>query len=72
MRWRPITTFFQLLVDMKNAQLPGSYHAWAHDYRADLPEFIRDVYNLDCSDEQLQSIKAACEAREQFREAVFQ
>ena len=23
MRWRPITTFFQLLVDMKNAQTPG-------------------------------------------------
>ncbi len=71
MRWRPITTFFQLLVDMKNAQLPGSYRAWAHDYRADLPEFIRDVYSLDCSDEQLRRIAAACEAREQFREAVF-
>ena len=37
MRWRPVTTFFQLLVDMKNAQLPGSYKAWAHDYRTDLP-----------------------------------
>ena len=54
MRWRPITTFFQPLVDMKNAQLPGSYRAWAHDYRADLPEFIRDVFDLECSDEQLE------------------
>jgi uncharacterized membrane protein len=72
MRWRPITTFFQLLVDMKNAQLPGSYRAWAHDYRADLPEFIRDVFDLECTDEQLEAIKQACFEREQFRETVFE
>ncbi len=71
MRWRPITTFFQLLVDMKNAQIPGAYKAWAHDYRPDLPEFIRDVYNLDCTDEQLEAIKAACQQREAFREQIF-
>jgi len=71
MRWRPITTFFQLLVDMKNAQLPGSYRAWAHDYRADLPDFIRDVFDLDCTDEQLEAIKKACYEREEFRETVF-
>ena len=72
MRWRPVTTFYQLLVDMKNAQIPGSYRAWAHDYRPDLPEFIRDVYDLDdVTDEQLEAIKVACEQREQFREAVF-
>jgi hypothetical protein len=56
---------------MKNAQLPGSYKPWAHDYRTDLPEFIRDVYDLDCTDEQLEAIKVACEKREEFREAVF-
>ncbi len=71
MRWRPVTTFLQLLVDMKNAQIPGAYRAWAHDYRPDLPEFIRDVFNLECSDEQLERIKAACEAREELRQAVF-
>jgi uncharacterized membrane protein len=71
MRWRPVTTFFQTLVDMKNAQIPGSYRAWAHDYRPDLPDFIRDVYGLDCSDEQLDRIKDACERREVFREAIF-
>lgn len=71
MRWRPITTFFQSLVDMKNAQIPGAYRAWAHDYRPDLPEFIRDVYGLQCSDEQMDRIKDACEQREAFREAVF-
>jgi len=71
MRWRPVTTFFQSLVDMKNAQIPGAYKAWAHDYRPDLPDFIRDVYQLECSDEQLDRIKAACEQREEFRQEVF-
>ncbi|MCX6459439.1 MAG: alpha/beta-hydrolase family protein [Actinobacteria bacterium] len=71
MRWRSGTTFFQLLIDMKNAQIPGSYRAWAHDYRPDLPEFIRDIFGLECSDEQLERIKVACEQREEFREAVF-
>ena len=50
---------------------PRAYRAWAHDYRPDLPDFIRDVYDLDCSDEQLERIKVACEQREEFREAVF-
>lgn len=71
MRWRPVTTFFQLLVDMKNAQIPGAYRAWAHDYRPDLPEFVRDVFDLECTDEQLQRIKVACEQREQVRETIF-
>jgi uncharacterized membrane protein len=71
MRWRPVTTFFQSLVDMKNAQIPGAYKAWAHDYRPDLPDFIRDVYELECTDEQLDRIKAACEQREAFRQEVF-
>lgn len=43
MRWRPITTFFQSLVDMKNAQIPGAYRARAHDYRPDLARFISEV-----------------------------
>ena len=38
-----ITTFFQLLVDMKNAQIPGSYQATRHDYRPDLTRFINEV-----------------------------
>jgi uncharacterized membrane protein len=72
MRWRPVTTFFQTLIDMKNAQVPGSFAAWAHDYRADLPEFIRDVYDLQCSEEQMQSIQAAVRRREEFREGAFE
>ncbi len=72
MRWRPMTTFFQSLIDMKNAQIPGAYRAWAHDYRPDLADFIHDVFDLDCSPEQLEAIKVACQEREEFREAVFE
>ncbi len=72
MRWRPVTTFFQLLVDMKNAQVAGSYAPWGHDYRADLPEFVRDVYDLECTDEQLQRVRDAVRRREEFREAAFE
>ena len=66
----PITTFFQLLVDMKNAQTPGAYRAWAHDYRPDLPRFIRDVYGL-AADDELVRVEAALEEREQVREGLF-
>ena len=72
MRWRLLTTFYQSLIDMKNAQIQGTYRAWAHDYRPDLAEFIRDVFDLDCTPEQLDRIKAACEQREEFRQAIFQ
>jgi len=71
MRWRPVTSFYQLLIDMKNAQIPGAYKAWAHDYRPDLPDFMRSVYDLDVSDEQLVRIKSAVEEREQFRAEIF-
>jgi len=72
MRWRLLTTFYQGLIDMKNAQIQGPYRAWAHDYRPDLADFIRDVFDLDCTPEQLERIKTACEQREEFRQAVFQ
>jgi len=71
MRWRPVTTFFQTLVDMKNAQVPGQFRAWAHDYRADLPEFVRDVYGLTCTDEQMAAIQQAVRRREAYREGAF-
>ncbi len=72
LRWRLVTTFYQSMIDMKNAQIPGSYRSWAHDYRPDLPDFICDVFDLECTDEQLKRIKSACEKREEFRQAIFQ
>ena len=71
MRWRPVTTFLQTLIDMKNAQVPGAYRAWAHDYRPDLARFIRDVYGLPASDEESVRIEQALEKREAARERLF-
>ncbi|WP_425953629.1 alpha/beta-hydrolase family protein [Xylanimonas sp. McL0601] len=71
MRWRPITTFMQLLVDMKNAQTPGLYQASKHDYRPDLTRFINEVYSLGAAEEQLVRVEAALAQREQVRERLF-
>ena len=70
-RWRPITTFFQLLIDMKNAQVPGRYRAWGHDYRPDLPRFISEVFDLPATAEQLDRIEAAVQSRETVREQLI-
>jgi Alpha/beta-hydrolase family/Alpha/beta-hydrolase family N-terminus len=71
MRWRPITTFFQSLVDMKNAQTPGAYRAWAHDYRPDLARFISEMFDLRATPRQLSDIENALAARETYREQLF-
>jgi uncharacterized membrane protein len=71
MRWRPVTTFFQSLVDMKNAQAPGPYRAWAHDYRADLPRFVSEVFELPAHPQQLAAVDAALRQREKTREQLF-
>jgi len=71
MRWRPITTFFQSLIDMKNAQIPGAYRAWAHDYRPDLARFVSEVFDLPASPRQLADVEAALERRETAREHLF-
>jgi uncharacterized membrane protein len=71
MRWRPMTTFFQSLIDMKNAQTSGAFGAWQHDYRADLPRFLSEVYELPASEEQLVRIEETLEVRETVRERLF-
>lgn len=72
LRWRPITTFFHTLIDMKNAQLPGEYLAWGHDYRPDLPRFISAVYGLPATTAQLDRIATAVQQRETLRERAFE
>lgn len=71
MRWRPLTTFFQSLVDMKNAQTAGPFGAFQHDYRADLPRFLAEVYGLPATEEQLRRIEEVLEVRETVRERLF-
>ena len=72
LRWRPVTTFFQTLFDVKNAQVPGTYQASGHDYRPDLPRFVSEVYGLPASEEQLARVEAAVRHREEVRWQVFQ
>ena len=71
MRWRPVTTFVQTLVDMKNAQIPGAYRPFGHDYRPELARFISEVFDLPASEEQLVSIENALATRESMREQIF-
>ena len=59
---------------MKNAAnvIPGQFGAKGHDYRADLARFVRDVYALPASDEQLAAIEEALRANELQREALLE
>ncbi len=69
MRWVPITSFFQVLVDMKNAAnvVPGVFAAKGHDYRADLLPFFHAVLGLKATPEQLASVGQRLADRELFR-----
>jgi uncharacterized membrane protein len=69
MRWAPVTSFFQVLIDMKNAAnvVPGVFAAKGHDYRADLLPFFHAVLGLDATPEQLASVAQRLADRELFR-----
>jgi uncharacterized membrane protein len=60
-RWLPGISFWQTLIDTKNAAtvIPGEFFSTGHDYRADLAEFIRAAYGFDdVSDDQMAAIEA--------------
>jgi uncharacterized membrane protein len=71
MRWMPSTTFFQVLVDMKNSAnvVPGQFAATGHDYRADLLPFFHAVLGFDATPGQLERIGAWLEREEAQRAA---
>ena len=71
-QWRSPTTFVQTLVDMKNAAnvVPGQFEAKGHDYRADLARFVREVYALPASDDQLAAVEQALRAAELDRKRL--
>ncbi len=66
MRWVPTTTFFQVLVDMKNSAnvVPGKFDAKGHDYRADLLPFFHCTLGFDATEEQLDRIATWLELEE--------
>jgi len=48
MRWQPVITFVQVIVDAMNAMvtIPGEYKSFGHDYRADTLDFVAATYDL--------------------------
>lgn len=64
--WWPVTTFFATFIDMLNAlaPTPGVFVEGGHDYRLELPDAVREVWRLECSDEQMASIQQALRRRE--------
>jgi uncharacterized membrane protein len=72
-QWRSPTTFVQTLVDMKNAAnvIPGQFEAKGHDYRADLARFVREVYALPATDDQLAAVEAALRTAELERKRLL-
>ncbi len=48
MRWQPVITFIQVVVDAMNAMvtIPGEYKSFGHDYRLDTLDFVAATYDL--------------------------
>ena len=48
MRWTPMVTFVQVLIDAANAMVtvPGQFKSFGHDYRGDMARFVLDAFNL--------------------------
>jgi uncharacterized membrane protein len=65
-RWMPVTTFFMTFLDMQNAlaPTPGVFDEGGHDYRKEIPQALREVWELRVSDEQMDRVQQALRARE--------
>lgn len=65
-RWLPVITFAATLFDMANAltPTPGVFLEGGHDYRLEVPEAVRTVWSLTCSDDQMARVQAALRERE--------
>lgn len=68
-KWVTPTTFFQTLIDMNNSMnvVPGEFVSNGHDYRADIPRFVREAYDLSCSKSQMERIEEALRRYELLR-----
>jgi uncharacterized membrane protein len=69
-KWITFTSFVQTLIDMNNAMnvVPGRFDANGHDYRGDLARFVREVYDLDATDAQLERVEEAMRKHEAERD----
>lgn len=67
MRWAPIVTFWQILIDAANAMVtvPGEFKSYGHDYRADMARFVLDGFRLPAADaQQIERVEQALRALE--------
>jgi uncharacterized membrane protein len=64
--WRPATTFVLTGVDMVNAMevIPGEFGRRGHDYREDIPDFVRAIFGFSVTDELFERIQQALRTRE--------
>ncbi|MFA5884302.1 MAG: alpha/beta-hydrolase family protein [Acidimicrobiia bacterium] len=69
MTWMPNTTFFQVLVDMKNSTnvTAGRFDDNGHDYRGSLVPFFHAVLDLPATTDQLAAVEGFLEERELIR-----
>ena len=67
MKWTPVITFLQVMVDAMNAMVtvPGEYKSFGHDYRGDTAPFVHAAYGFDSiTEDQMKSIVSTLIARE--------
>lgn len=67
MKWTPIITFTQVIVDAMNAMVtvPGQFKSFGHDYRRDTARFVQSAYDLpDVSEQQLMDLHETLVRRE--------
>ncbi|MGV8964774.1 MAG: alpha/beta-hydrolase family protein [Cellulomonas sp.] len=65
-RWMPVTTFFMTFLDLQNAlsPTPGVFDEGGHDYRREVPQALREVWQLTATDDQMAAIQVALRRRE--------
>lgn len=65
-RWIPVVTFVATFTDLMNAltPTPGTFQEGGHDYRLEIPEAIRQVWDLPATDDQMQRVNQALRQRE--------
>ena len=67
MKWTPVITFTQVLVDAMNAMvtIPGEYKSFGHDYRADTAAFVQAAYGLpEVTEKQMEALHETLVRRE--------
>jgi uncharacterized membrane protein len=72
MKWTPVITFTQVLVDAMNAMvaIPGQFMSFGHDYRADTADFVQTAYELpEITEEQMAALHDTLVTRELDRAA---